>query len=700
MSKGGDFSKVIQANALNIPLKDESVQCVICSPPYWGLRDYGTATWEGGENGCDHTFSRRNHTGEKQGTSEGTSRDSFAGLINCRKCGAKRIDNQLGLEKTPEEFVENCVKWAREVWRVLRNDGTFWLNLGDSYNGSGGDHKPDGKNDASFQTGLIRGTQAKRISSLKPKDLCGIPWKVAFALQADGWWLRSAMPWVKRSSMPESCTDRPASALEYMFLFAKGQYSSSTIKLSDLQEERVHFGTNFGLSSSYSGAIAISISLATSILDLAQFDYDFSLSSFDSKIGQQPYCHISSDFVTGIPDIQKATVLATRFLCSRCSSKDFLSQLNGLGLSLHKGNILLIGRDSVQMPLPPGVHADGKTAITIHHSGQICKFDFIHNHIIIKKPRSCNYYFDMDAIRISHKTQGDKSAHAFGKKSNAGGATVGNKNSFHENGRNFRNTDLFYQSLEEPHGAIFCGEEMVGFDVNPQAYSEAHFATFPEKIPEICIKAGTSEKGACPECGAPWIRVTKSTEEYAKRLNYRPFIHEADVIDIGKYIKKNRKKVGLSQRKLGEKIGASRELINLYEIEGNRQQQIPSARMYKKIKNILKLDSRFDKEIITFNKSSKTGWTNKASNVMIEGNRKGGESLTSQSKTIGWQPTCKCRHEETVPCVVLDPFAGAFTTKLVAQKLGRRGIGLELKWEYIKMGGKRCKSDQKDMFFV
>jgi len=111
------------------------------------------------------------------------------------------------LEKTPEEFIENCVKWAREVWRVLRTDGCFWLNLGDSYAGGncgGGSVFDNGRNDGrkTYEADRVRGREATKnrpsISNLKPKDLCGMPWMVAFALQADGWWLRSAMPWVKR----------------------------------------------------------------------------------------------------------------------------------------------------------------------------------------------------------------------------------------------------------------------------------------------------------------------------------------------------------------------------------------------------------------------------------------------------------------------------------------------------------------------
>ncbi len=165
------------------------------------MRDYGTATWEGGKNGCEHK--KENRAGVNASAGNTLSGESDFYIDTCSKCEAKRIDNQLGLEKTPEEFVENCVKWAREVWRILRNDGTFFLNLGDSYNGSVSD---GGKNSLSGGGSLrphgrsqVANKSLKRdCPSLKPKDLCGIPWRVAFALQADGWYLRSAMPWVKR----------------------------------------------------------------------------------------------------------------------------------------------------------------------------------------------------------------------------------------------------------------------------------------------------------------------------------------------------------------------------------------------------------------------------------------------------------------------------------------------------------------------
>ena len=164
---------LIVGDARHIPLADESVQCVVTSPPYWGLRDYG-------------------------------------------------VDGQLGLEKTPEEYVENMVGVFREVRRVLRGDGTLWLNLGDSYaNTSGG----LGKQWSNAGTVQMRGRTKEIPFGLKPKDLVGIPWRVAFALQSDGWYLRSDIIWSKPNPMPESVTDRPTKAHEYLFLLAKsGRY--------------------------------------------------------------------------------------------------------------------------------------------------------------------------------------------------------------------------------------------------------------------------------------------------------------------------------------------------------------------------------------------------------------------------------------------------------------------------------------------
>ena len=139
----------------------------------------------------------------------------------CGKCGAVRIDEQIGLEETPEAYVAKLVEVFREVRRVMTKDGTLWLNLGDSYNGTGGglyEKQIEGKQGGNV--GSI-GTLPKNINGLKPKDLIGIPWMVAFALRADGWYLRQDIIWNKPNQMPESVTDRCTKAHEYIFLLSK-----------------------------------------------------------------------------------------------------------------------------------------------------------------------------------------------------------------------------------------------------------------------------------------------------------------------------------------------------------------------------------------------------------------------------------------------------------------------------------------------
>ena len=165
-----------------------SVQCCVTSPPYFGLRDYGQ-------------------------------------------------DGQLGLESTPDEYVAKLVAVFREVRRVLRDDGTVWLNLGDSYAGYHGNRNAEVPTSAT--NGWTNGTNENARTStanrggLKPKDLIGIPWRVAFALQADGWYLRQDIIWSKPNPMPESVRDRPTKAHEYLFLLSKSAryyYDAEAVK--------------------------------------------------------------------------------------------------------------------------------------------------------------------------------------------------------------------------------------------------------------------------------------------------------------------------------------------------------------------------------------------------------------------------------------------------------------------------------------
>ena len=229
-------NRILQGNVTDKlkELETGTVQCVVTSPPYWGLRDYGTASWEGGDDDCDHIDFNRLAERKRQKKSmiavgertDGSTRtrihDSEIGkqwqyLMNCKKCGAKRIDNQLGLEETPEEYVAKMVEVFKEIKRVLKKDGTVWLNLGDSYSASSGTGGTK-----SFQPKQPMFTYTRKApKNIKPKDLVGIPWRVAFALQDDGWYLRQDIIWHKPNPMPESVTDRCTKAHEYIFLLSK-----------------------------------------------------------------------------------------------------------------------------------------------------------------------------------------------------------------------------------------------------------------------------------------------------------------------------------------------------------------------------------------------------------------------------------------------------------------------------------------------
>ena len=190
-------------------LPAESVQCVVTSPPYWGLRDYGA-------------------------------------------------EGQLGLEPTPDAYVAAMVEVFAAARRVLREDGTLWLNLGDSYavshHGKGGASKSEAFNDPgeAWREGVVNERRERGVPyGLKPKDLVGIPWRVAFALQADGWWLRSDIIWAKPNPMPESVTDRPTKAHEYLFLLTKSAryyYDAEAIaeKATDYVARTVGRGVDVG----------------------------------------------------------------------------------------------------------------------------------------------------------------------------------------------------------------------------------------------------------------------------------------------------------------------------------------------------------------------------------------------------------------------------------------------------------------------
>ncbi len=179
------------ANATDLPIADQSVHMIATSPPYWGLRSYDTGDMKHAELGAEKLH------------------DCLAWARGDEPCGAC--------------YVCHMRTWAREMWRVLRDDGVMFLNLGDSYAS-----QPAGNSDETFSGkqasnagSVIRRSRSTISPGLKPKDLCGIPWRVALALQADGWTLRSDIIWAKPNPMPESVTDRPTKSHEYIFLLTK-----------------------------------------------------------------------------------------------------------------------------------------------------------------------------------------------------------------------------------------------------------------------------------------------------------------------------------------------------------------------------------------------------------------------------------------------------------------------------------------------
>ena len=350
----GDCRKILA------DMEPGSVQCCITSPPYFGLRDYNLEplVW-GGKADCEHdwgAFGPPHHPGQveqtkwKNAEAAGAGQTALSGQT-CQRCSAWR--GQLGLEPTPDLYLAHIVECFGAVKRVLRDDGTLWLNIGDCYAAQLGQRKPtDAAGPKQRSNTASTTTPSRHVEGLKPKDLVMMPARVALALQADGWWLRSDIIWSKPNPMPESVTDRPTSAHEHIFLLTKS----------------------------------------------AQYFYDAEA--------------VRENWTSGRDDMR------------------------------HKG--VRTGLAYLQDGL-----ADNS-----------------------KKPRKTD------------KQRGHSRRHA-GFNDRWDAMTKAEQQSV---GRNLRNV----------------------WEIATAPFPKAHFATFPPKLVEPCIKAGTSEKGCCPECGSQWVREVES----------------------------------------------------------------------------------------------------------------------------------------------------------------------------------------------
>ena len=529
------FSMLIRSHALQIPLRDESVQCVVTSPPYWGLRKYEgeqELVWsaDGADSAdCEHEWGTQERGRRKDvlpsessaagrlGTHDGQSGQNDGGR-NCLKCGAWRgplgheplhdclawtrvSPNPESLAPSPQLcnrcYVCHMVLIFREVRRVLRDDGTCWLNLGDAMSSGGrNDHgtRIGYKQETNRGSAESKNWRAPQPPGLKPKDLCGIPWRVAMALQADGWYLRSDIIWSKPNPMPESIDGW---RWEKHRIKAKASVRKS--KQEHLPEEGKRPGGNRG---------------------------------------------------NALSDVQNQP-LAEWIDCPGCET----CELNG-GLVLRRG---------AWRPTKS------------------------HEYIFLLS-KSEDYFCDREAVAeaaaesslarinqatFNHQTGGPKDYARTGINPNRSARKA--LENFADNGgkRNLRSV----------------------WEIPTQPYSGSRFATFPERIPEIAIRAGTSEKACCPKCGAPWGRVVKGSTAEAQS-------HKRSYFDRGK--------TAIHQ-------------------DGRAQN-----------------GARFD------------------------------------SATTGWKPTCQCDAGESVPCLVLDPFAGSGTVGEVAYKLGRRFVLCDLAYQDLQ----------------
>lgn len=474
-------------------IPDNTIQCVVTSPPYWGLRKYaGTQDliW-GGDNHCEHEWiSEKKAIEYIQGNPEFArphrELKSFNAITNtCQTCGAWR--GQFGLEPTPEMYVEHTIEILREIRRVLRKDGVVFWNIGDSYVGSTSQHKGNqsqGHNSviAKGTYGAVPDTGRKErvknlvINGLKPKDLCLIPFRIAIATQEDGWWVRSVIIWSKPNPMPES------------------------INGWRWEQHRVSMFPDGRL--------------------------------YKHKKGKDRPAEVEMKDCPG---------------CSKCSPND--------GLVLRKGSWR--PTDSYEQ--------------------------------ILMLTKTSSYYCDAEVVRENLQANTiERDRIPRGRSQNGGGSekstagydysdkSLGDMQS-NPNGRNIRSV----------------------WEFPTQPYPEAHFAVFPEKLPELCIKAATPEQGCCAKCGAPWARNLENKPMEIRRTDW------------------------------GVKAG---------------------------------------------NRTASSG-------TMLS---------PAETKTIGWKPGCKCNSDsQSVPSLVLDPFAGAGTTLKVAAKLNRKAIGYEISEEYCKLIEKR-----------
>jgi DNA modification methylase len=404
-------------------LPDGSVQTCVTSPPYWGLRDYG-------------------------------------------------IDGQIGSEESPEEWTAVLIDVFREVRRVLASGGTLWCNLGDAY-GSGTRASRDYSHTTKHGYWTNPGID-KRLPS-PAKQLIGLPWRLAFALQADGWYLRSDIIWNKPNPMPESVTDRPTKAHEMIFLLTKsaryfydadaireGVSETGIVAGADGDGQGSVFSDNLGLeSASPLSLLQICVRLSATIFDIAERQNNVGLLPLDTEIGQQGTDGCTRLTVVHIPIMRRASAQATRFADGDISAKEFLKEIHSLCVALPDSNDLKKAWRLAALHIGH-VATDSDRSVTIHNASEVGQFQFIHT---------------------SNTTTRVPSLHMSGTQRNDGDR---------------------WRTVDGGVAARGTRNKRSVWTVATQPYPDAHFATFPEALIEPCILAGSKPGDTVldPFCGS------------------------------------------------------------------------------------------------------------------------------------------------------------------------------------------------------
>jgi DNA modification methylase len=607
-------NKIYQGDSVKIlkTFPDESISMCVTSPPYYKLREYF-------------------------------------------------VDNQIGQESTPELYIEHLVDVFREVRRVLRQDGQFWLNIGDSHAGSGvhaAHHKNPGISNAAHRGGAV---STPIPQGMKPTDLMEIPSMAAIALRNDGWYLRCRIPWLKKNSMPDSAKIRPGHAVEYVFQFAKSDDSyfdmqplrKAPKEASLARIRQKTFNDQKGGEKDYRSTTRTDRSARTTVENFANNpgrNWRDSDSFFESWRGE---------YDEELPIVE--------------SSVEYMFQFAKSGDSY-------FDHDAIRVAHTKANQEDYDARVR----------------------RGMLGWGDQSTAKHSVDTESGIQHYAKSKKGRS-------RDEFHHpGGRQRRDSDSFFESWQ---GLYQEDDELLGMVVNPKGNKYAHFAVYPEGLIEPLIKCSTSSFGYCQKCGAPFKRVIKKKTTEEKLL-------ETDE-DIEPVNETNHEDKWLKQDELGKNTytGFNARWKKSQKKYSHKQTGLDIGQSPSSFVR----DTKIEKERELHKKQAKEMYPDdeKAQKAYVKYMHDHGQ--TTDPNTLGWAPSCGCiliekpinypsriydlsaqraaqlsllnTYAQYKPArgIVLDPFMGSGTTAVVAKRFGLDYVGIDMNPVYIKDAEKRIR---------